>query len=56
MVTACGSALVSQRPVTSYALLVLPIAVQELVLGVWLTIKGFRIGGAPVGLQMGVPA
>src|SRR5919198_927879 len=52
--TACGLALVGRRPVTSYALLVLPIAVQELVLGVWLTIKGIRIGRTsvlPIGAQ-----
>jgi hypothetical protein len=51
---ACGLALLGQRPVTTYALLVLPIAVQELVLGVWLTIKGIRIGRPfvlPIGAQ-----
>ena len=41
MMTACLLALFSNSPVTGYTLLILPIAVQELVLAVWLLVKGF---------------
>jgi hypothetical protein len=42
MMTACLLALFSNRPVTGYTLLILPIAVQEIVLAVWLLVKGFN--------------
>jgi hypothetical protein len=42
MISACLMALFSDSPITGYTLLVLPIAVQELVLAVWLLVKGFR--------------
>ena len=42
LMTACLLALFSDSPITGYTLLVLPIAVQELVLAVWLLVKGFR--------------
>lgn len=42
MLTACLVALFSNHPVTGYTLFILPIAVQELVLAVWLLVKGFR--------------
>jgi hypothetical protein len=42
MMAACLSALFSDRPVTGYTLLILPIAVQELVLAGWLLVKGFN--------------
>ena len=41
MFTACLLALFSNSPVTGYTLLIIPIAVQEMVLAVWLIVKGF---------------
>jgi hypothetical protein len=42
MLVACLLALFSGKPVTGYVSLVIPIAVQEMVLAVWLIIKGFN--------------
>jgi hypothetical protein len=42
MIAACLMALLTDNPITGYTLLVLPIAVQELVLAAWLLVKGFR--------------
>ena len=42
IMTACVLALFSGNRITSYILLVAPIAVQEIVLGVWLIVKGFN--------------
>ena len=40
MMTACLLALFTDNPITGYTLLVLPIAVQEMVLAVWLLVTG----------------
>ena len=41
MMTAGLLSLFSNNPVTGYTLLILPIAVQEMVLAGWLLVKGF---------------
>ena len=42
MLIACLSAAFSHTPVTSYTILILPIAVQEMVLAAWLIFRGFN--------------
>jgi hypothetical protein len=53
MFTACLLALFSNSPVTGYTLLILPIAVQEMVLAVWLIVKGFNPSASASGSAKG---
>ena len=41
MLTACLSAAFAHTPVTSYTILILPIAAQEITMGAWLILRGF---------------
>jgi uncharacterized protein DUF4386 len=51
VMAACLLALFNQRPVTSYVILAAPIGVQEIVLALWLIVRGFSsaaLGSLPV--------
>jgi Domain of unknown function (DUF4386) len=47
LMTACLLALFSDNPVTGYTLLILPIALHERALAVWLSVKGFGPASHP---------
>lgn len=49
MFVACLSALFSRSPVTSYTILILPIAAQEIVMAIWLIARGFSSPGIVPG-------
>jgi Domain of unknown function (DUF4386) len=53
MLIACLPASSSRTPVTSYTILILPIAVQEIALAAWLIFRGFSPGTVQAGAATG---
>lgn len=55
MTAACGLSLFSGNPITSYIALALPFALQEMILAIWLIVKGFNPSAVAAGAAKAAP-